>query len=85
MEYIAGCRRDFKPQTDYQYSCLNFITLQHIIETVSGRSLREFARENVFNLLGMNHTDYLPCGRNKDGKWINTAKVYWADRTKCVV
>lgn len=71
MEYIAGCRRDFKPQTDFQYSCLNFITLQHIIETVSGQSLRDFARENIFDVLGMNHTDYLPCHRDKNGRWIN--------------
>lgn len=78
MEYIAGCKRDFKPQTDFQYSCLNFITLQHIIETVSGQSLRDFARENVFNVLGMNHTDYLPCQRDKDGQWINTDLPYWA-------
>ena len=71
MEYIAGCRRDFKPQTDFQYSCLNFITLQHIIETVSGQSLRDFARENIFDVLGMSHTDYLPCHRDKNGRWIN--------------
>lgn len=71
MEYIATCKRDFKPQTDFQYSCLNFITLQHIIETVSGQSLRDFARENIFDVLGMNRTDYLPCRRDKDGKWIN--------------
>ena len=73
MEYIAGCKRDFKPQTDFQYSCLNFITLQHIIEAVSGQSLRDFARENIFNVLGMNHTDYLPCQRDKNGQWVNTA------------
>ena len=73
MEYIAGCKRDFKPQTDFQYSCPNFITLQHIIEAVSGQSLRDFARENIFNVLGMNHTDYLPCQRDKNGQWVNTA------------
>ena len=73
MEYIAGCKRDFKPQTDFQYSCLNFITLQHIIEAVSGQSLRDFARENIFNVLGMNHTDYLPCQRDTNGQWVNTA------------
>lgn len=78
MTYIATCKRDFKPQTDFQYSCLNFITLQHIIEKVSGESLRDFARENLFNVLGMNHTDYLPCKRDKNGKWVNTADAYWA-------
>lgn len=82
MEYIATCPRDFKPQTDFQYSCLNFITLQHIIETVSGQSLRDFARENIFDVLGMDHTDYLPCLRDKDGKWINTADAHWASLTE---
>lgn len=78
MEYIAGCKRDFKPQTDFQYSCLNYITLQHIIEKISGKSLREFARENIFNVLGMDHTDYLPCKRDEAGHWINTASAHWA-------
>ena len=82
IEYIANCRRDFKPQTDFQYSCLNYITLQRIIETVSGQSLRDFARENLFDVLGMAHTDYLPCKRDKDGKWINTADAHWAPLPK---
>ncbi|WP_315085317.1 serine hydrolase [Bacteroides heparinolyticus] len=74
MEYIATCKRDFKPQTDFQYSCLNFITLQHIIETVSGENLRDFAHKNIFDVLGMNHTDYLPCQRDKNGQWVNTSR-----------
>lgn len=78
MEYIAGCKRDFKPQTGFQYSCLNYITLQHIIEKISGQSLREFARQNIFNVLGMNHTDYLPCKRDKNGHWVNTSDACWA-------
>ncbi len=82
MEYIATCKRDFKPQTDFQYSCLNFITLQHIIETISGQSLRDFARENIFDVLGMEHTDYLPCRRDKNGKWINTTDANWASITE---
>ncbi|WP_300699114.1 serine hydrolase [Bacteroides sp.] len=82
MEYIATCKRDFEPQTDFQYSCLNFITLQHIIETISGKSLREFARENLFDVLGMDHTDYLPCQRDKSGKWSNTADAHWASLTE---
>ncbi|MBD8983884.1 MAG: esterase [Bacteroides cellulosilyticus] len=81
IEYIANCRRDFKPQTDFQYSCLNYITLQRIIETISGQSLRDFARENLFDVLGMSHTDYLPCKRDKDGKWVNTADAHWASST----
>ena len=36
MQYIDTCQRGFEPQTDFRYSCLNFVTLQRIIETVSG-------------------------------------------------
>ena len=62
IEYIATCRRDFEPGTNFQYSCLNFITLQRIIEIVSGKNLRDFAKENIFDVLGMIHTDYQPSG-----------------------
>lgn len=82
IEYIANSRRDFKPQTDFQYSCLNYIILQRIIETVSGQSLRDFARENLFDVLSMNHTDYLPCKRDKDGKWINTSPPHWVTNSQ---
>ena len=78
MEYIKTCKRQFKPQTDYSYSCLNFITLQNIIEKVSGQTLREFARENLFDVLGMDYTDYLPTIRDKKGNWINTVDANWA-------
>lgn len=62
IAYIATCKRDFKPQTGFQYSCLNYITLQRIIETISGKSLNVFARENIFDVLGMVHTGYQPTG-----------------------
>lgn len=71
MAHIAECPRHFCPDTDFQYSCLNFITLQHIIEQVSGESLRTFARRHIFDVLGMKHTDYLPCRPDKDGRWVS--------------
>lgn len=60
-KYIFNCRREFEPQSSFRYSCLNYITLQYIIEKVSGLTLREFARTNIFAPLGMDHTDYIPC------------------------
>jgi CubicO group peptidase (beta-lactamase class C family)/lysophospholipase L1-like esterase len=78
IDYIANCRRDFEPATDFQYSCLNFITLQHVVENVTGMSLRQFARQNIFGPLGMNHTDYMPCKLADDGNWVNTDYPCWA-------
>ena len=62
INYIASVDREFEPQTDFRYSCLNYITLQRIIETISKQDLRTFAKQNIFNVLGMTHTDYLPVG-----------------------
>jgi CubicO group peptidase (beta-lactamase class C family) len=62
MQYIDSCKRDFEPGKGMEYSCLNFITLQHVIENVSGESLRDFAKQNIFDVLGMNHTDFNPSG-----------------------
>ncbi len=60
--YIATIKRDFEPQTNFQYSCLNYITLQRIIEIITKQSLQTFAKQNIFDVLGMVHTNYLPTG-----------------------
>lgn len=62
IQYICGCKKDFEPRTDFQYSCLNFITLQRIIETVSEQNLRDFTKKNIFDVLGMKHSDFKPSG-----------------------
>ena len=62
ITYISKVKRNNEPSTVFDYSCLNFITLQRIIETVSGMSLQNFAKQNIFIPLGMNHTDYNPTG-----------------------
>lgn len=50
----------YAPTTDYTYSCLNFITLQNVLQNVTGLSLAEYANTNVFGALKLNHTTYLP-------------------------
>lgn len=60
--YIFQRKRQFEPREKMVYSCLNFITLQLVIEQVTGQSLRDFARENLFLPLGMHSTDYCPQG-----------------------
>lgn len=65
INYISHCKRDFKPETHFQYSCLNYITLQRIIETIAGINLRDFAKTHIFDVLKMNHTDYCPKGKLK--------------------
>lgn len=83
MQYIDTCRRSFEPQTDFRYSCLNFVTLQRIIETVSRQPLNQFAQEQLFDALGMKHTGYLPCKQDKKGRWVNTSLPQWLQDEGC--
>jgi len=62
IRYIANVERRFEPRTNSQYSCLNLIVLQRIIETVSGRNLCDFTKEHIFDVLGMKNTDFAPTG-----------------------
>lgn len=59
--YIATkVKRNFRPGTDFMYSCLNFVTLQRILERVTGEKLYEYAQKHVFDALGLRHTCYFP-------------------------
>lgn len=78
IEHISHMKRGFEPGKGFRYSCLNFITLQRIIEKLSGMSLREFSRKHIFEPLGMNHTDYIPCAPDANGLWHNTDQPCWA-------
>ncbi len=68
LQHICQVKRLSEPETEFCYSCLNYITLQHIIQRISNKSLRDFARENIFTPLGMTHTDYLPTEKDAE-KW----------------
>ena len=60
-EYIATkVKRNFRPGTDCMYSCLNFVTLQRILEKLTGQKLYEYAQEHIFDPLSLKHTCYFP-------------------------
>lgn len=60
LDWIANCKRDFKPTTAFQYSCLNFITLQNVLQNITKTPLCEYAQRNIFDRLGMAYTTYSP-------------------------
>ena len=49
---------------EIHYSCMGYIVLGKVLETVYGRPLDVLAHERVFEPLGMTHTDYCPTGGN---------------------
>ncbi len=49
---------NFEPGDQYLYSNSGYFLLSVIIERTTGKSLREFARDNIFEPLGMSHTHF---------------------------
>lgn len=63
----------YRPGEDVQYSCMGYITLGKLLETLYGRPLDVLALERVFGPLGMSHTDYCPKGGNIAATEIDSA------------
>jgi CubicO group peptidase (beta-lactamase class C family) len=49
---------NFKPGSDYLYSNSGYWLLGQIVERVTGQSLREYARREIFEPLAMTHTHF---------------------------
>ena len=62
IDSIATTRRDFRPGSQFRYGCTNFITLQNVLQNITGEKLCDYTQKNVFDALGMKHTTYNPTG-----------------------
>src|ERR1700744_2877749 len=49
---------NFAPGSEYLYSNTGFFLLSVIVQRVSGKTLRDFAEENIFSPLQMTHTQF---------------------------
>jgi uncharacterized protein YbbC (DUF1343 family)/CubicO group peptidase (beta-lactamase class C family) len=65
--------------TKFVYSDVGFIVLAEVIRRVTGQSVDEFARDNIFQPLGMSETGYLPAEplrkrsamtEKREGQWM---------------
>ena len=61
-ECVAAVARQeglsFAPGQTYSYSNSNYLLIGEIVKRVSGQSLAEFAKENIFEPLGMDSTHF---------------------------
>jgi len=55
-KYFLDQPHYFAPGTNYKYSNTNYTILGTIIEAITGNPLHEELRNNVFNLIPLNHT-----------------------------
>lgn len=61
LDYLAKeLPRYHKPGAGHIYSCPNFMTVQNILQRITGSRLCDYAEENVFKPLGLSNTMYLP-------------------------
>ncbi|QDU71391.1 serine hydrolase [Mucisphaera calidilacus] len=57
---VATCALRHEPGTGYAYSCLGFILLSEVVAEVSGVPFDRYAKENIFEPLGMTDSTFNP-------------------------
>jgi uncharacterized protein YbbC (DUF1343 family)/CubicO group peptidase (beta-lactamase class C family) len=76
---ICNSKPAGKPREKFVYSDVGFIVLGKLVERVSGKPLDQFAREEIFEPLGMRKTGYRPEAslravaaptEKREGRWI---------------
>jgi len=60
LKEIYSCELSYKTGSKMVYSDLGMIVMGKIIEKVTGKSLDDFYKEEIFDPLGMNHTYFNP-------------------------
>jgi len=60
VQEICGLPLEHAPGAGFVYSCLGFIVLASVVETVAGEPLDAFARRGIFGPLGMRDTGFKP-------------------------
>lgn len=60
IDTIATCFRPTGVGEKYRYSCLNFISLQRVVEAIVGQDINTYMRNNLYNQLNTNTMGWLP-------------------------
>lgn len=80
LNSIFTCEKEYETGTKTVYSCFGFIILGEIVQRVTGKSLAEFASEEIFKPLEMHNTMYNPPEEIR-GKIVPTElDNYWRHR-----
>lgn len=60
IDTIARCKRPSAVGEKYRYSCLNFISLQKVVEAIIGEDINTYMRNKLYRPLGNNTMGWLP-------------------------
>lgn len=81
VEAIMQEKLEFEPGSNYQYSDLGMITLQKVIEKITGTTLDAYLKEQLFEKLNMKNTRFNPPAK----LWTECAPTeidkYWRMQT----
>lgn len=80
LNTIYSINLEYPINSKFVYSDLNSILLGVIVEKVSGMSLDEYCRVNIFEPLGMNSTMFVPDERVKEKILPTEYDNYWRSR-----
>lgn len=79
LDAIARTALQYKTGSQVVYSCLGFITLANVVQTVTGQSLDRFLSDNLFEPLGMGSTGYGPIEQPRE-RVAPTEECPWRGR-----
>ena len=77
LEFVLHRNLEFYPGTDFHYHDGNPQLISGVIQKVSGMTLEEFAVENLFHPLGINHYQWEKCA---DGRTLGAAGLWLRPR-----
>jgi CubicO group peptidase (beta-lactamase class C family) len=60
IDTIARCKRPSAVGEKYRYSCLNFISLQRVVENIVGTDINSYLRNTHYKMLGIPTMGWLP-------------------------
>ena len=78
---IRHMKPEYETGSKYVYSCLGMITLQKVMEKISGTKMDLFLKENLYGPLGMNGTMYNPPAELKKKCAPTEVDNYWRKDT----
>ena len=78
VDSIARCKRPTAIDEKYRYSCLNFISLQRVVETIIGTDVNTYLCENLYRPQGWETMGWLPDNANID----RIAPTEWNENTQ---
>lgn len=63
IDTIGRCQRPSGVGERYRYSCLNFISLQRVVEAIVGTDINSYMRTGLYKELGLREMGWLPADR----------------------